>query len=271
MRGMPSGLSCVRNRIAAHASITPMMPPAQARHRDSARSWRIRRVRDPPSAVRMFIFAGPRMGARQNQSRDIAAGNQQHEDDRSREDKKKTPRRADYPFGERAHDGVRALEHSRVERVDSGGDRAEFRFRLRGREVLPQAPDGRTRIFVSRRFLFRSHCPWHPDVGRFPGCLQVLGSVGKGKARRHYADNPVRFRVEYQLFADYLGVAAEARSPQRVPDHSYLTFSGVVVIRSGDSAELRRDAKNVEELSGNARTVNADGAPATRRDSSPLS
>ena len=87
--------------------------------------------------------------------------------------------------------------------------------------------------------------------------------MGKSKARRHYTDDAVRFRVEYQLFADHLGFAAEARSPQRVTDYSYLTFSGMVVIRSGDSAELRRDAENVEELSGHARTANADGAPAT--------
>ena len=78
-----SGAIATSRSTPQYAMTSPATAPAALRSRLSVRSWRTRRPRDAPRLDADGHFAIARRGTRQQQSRDVRACDQQHDDHRS--------------------------------------------------------------------------------------------------------------------------------------------------------------------------------------------
>ena len=77
--------------------------------------------------------------------------------------------------------------------------------------------------------------------------------------RRKDADNRVTFGIQYDLAADYFGVAAKPALPNAVREHYFLIFANLVFVRSKRASQLRADAKHFEIRYRNSLNIKLQG------------
>src|SRR5512146_2889224 len=85
--------------------------------------------------------------------------------------------------------------------------------------------------------------------------LRRRSSGGKRESCRHYANYGVGLRVESDRLADDVRVRPEIAMPKRLRDHHGMRGSGGIVFSGERSSQERFDAKDREEIRGNAVAV----------------
>ena len=201
-----------------------------------------------------------RAGPREQQIRDVRAGDQQHEADRAEHHQQARAHVADDLVLKRddfAALAPRVREHpQRVGLAKIGYARAHLRLRARGGCAGREPGDGLTALTAapqraSRRAIERER---HPDLR--------LGG-GERERRGHDADDFARLAVDQDLAADHVRIGAEALTPQRVADDDGAR-ARQFFIRAKRPAERGRHAERREEVRRHVRADEAFGAAAHR-------
>ena len=143
MRGVPARRDGFERRDTPDAEQhRPSAPPISDSSRLSVRSWRMMRTRSAPSARRTAISRRRAGRARQQQIRDVHAGDEQHEPDGAQQHQQRPPsRRADLLFLERNRVDALAAIRSWIGLLETLREPIERAARLRERHPGLQPAD----------------------------------------------------------------------------------------------------------------------------------
>jgi hypothetical protein len=181
-------------------------------------------------------FVGACRGAREQQIRDVGAGDDENQRDGGEQQVERGSRVADELILQRSDGGALLIVRRRIRGFEAGGDRRHFRLSLFERDAFLQSADDAIVVRRPRRG-FGLHPCRKPDVGL----------AGAAKAGRHHANDRERPLAEADGAANGAGVTAEPPHPELVANDRSQRTAGRFVRRLEDAASLRRDAKDGEE------------------------
>ena len=250
-RGRSGGATAISARTPHDPSSKPAAPPARDSSKLSASSWRTSRQRPAPSAERHRDLTGACCRTREQQVRDVDAGDQEHEADRAEENQQRPLHAFHHRVQQRygAHrvtvDLVRILARQVLL------DAVEIRARLGDGDTVAQPADGGkiVRAALVRRQLVGLEAQRDPD-------LAVAGEI---KAGGEHADDLERRAFERDTLPDDRAVAAVAALPQIVPEQHHLAGARKCVGRGESATELRRHPQHAEKLRVDRAGGHADG------------
>ena len=221
----------------AYASSVPSAPAASERMRLSVSSCRTRRPRPAPSAARTVISRCRARGPRQQQIRDVRAGDQQQQADRAEQH----PDVAGDPARERLLEGQQAdapliRELGRLPLLQVRDDRRQIRFGLRigHARLQPSEQVDVAHAFDDPAALERDR---HVDVRAAPH-----------EALRHDADHGAHGVVQPKLAAEHVRVAAELALPESIAQHHDRLRAGARIVGRRRPPDERRHAHHVERV-----------------------
>ncbi len=160
-----------------------------------------------------------RRGARQQQVRDVRAGDQQDEAHRAEQDEERRAHLSDHGLVQRAHGEAHALVRIGIGGGQARADGGRLGPRRFGGGARIEAPDGR-------------EIPGPPALGTKP--LVVFegpperAAAGEVEARRGHADDRVGHAVQDQGLAHRGGRGAEALPPEALAQHHHPVLAGLV-------------------------------------------
>src|SRR6267143_154906 len=214
--------------------------------------------------------AGPQGGADSNlpfadgcpgeqQVADVAAGDQEQQEDSSKQGVKRVLKIADHEVQERACNHLKLLwiklpgiclreaMHNRIE-IRGGRLQADTLFQTR------QRPDNRGVL--------------HRERSAIGAGTQTKGKPKAGtvsvKALRHDADERPRLAVQKKISAENLGIAMELRLPQAIVHHEHQRRTGPAVFGRENAAKDRRNSQKVKTIRGGVATKETAGALSVR-------
>jgi hypothetical protein len=201
-------------------------------------------------------LALPGRAAREQQARDVGAGDQQQQHCRPGGDRDRRPVRSQDLVRHRHREGAvldagvvlafgRELLRRRAQLL--GGARHARSGHELGRAVVAVVAERREVVLVGR--------PRHVELRGLGRVLVEVG--GQREARRHHADHLVGHAVELDAAPDQGGVAGEAALPQRVAQHHDVRPAGAVFLGRDAAAEKGPRAEHREGARGDEADVDA--------------
>ena len=210
---------------------------------------------------RDLLLAGG--GPRQEQSRDIRAGDEQDDRDRRRWKVGEAAEpflHLDVTAKTRLHAGAGIRVGTRIVTLQARRHRGEFRARLSQRHAGLQPPE---HLDPRRAALAETHSglgvgpPQRHD--RHPDVVRRADLVARERFRGH-ADEGEVMPVEFDSGADDTGIAGKAPLPEPEAHHRERIRVPVALVgRRDQPASRRRDAEHVEVVAGHQLTLHALG------------
>ena len=176
--------------------------------------------------------------AREQQVREVGAGDQQHEGHGAEQDQHRTPDLPDQHFAQRRqadrHPSVQRLLADDVLRhsIEVGGRGCRRRARLEPAEHVEEIVAVRVHVVAGLERHRHEH-------------LQVAAE--ERERRREHADDGVRLGVQRDAGAHDVGIRAETALPQAVREHHHAMRAPLFVRGDETAAHHRRCAKRAEE------------------------
>ena len=187
----------------------------------------------------------------QQQVGDVGAGDQQHEDDRARQEIDCSADITVEKAPERGHHAQRGRHERALTVADVDRACLHARPRILNRSIAREPGDGEHRTLARR-------------AGGIEGQPELLAHGGELERRRHDADDFDDLVVEPDRAADHRPVRPEAAAPEPVAQQDHLP--SLADIRSIDeAAELRRYGEGLQQVAADERAERLGGLVAANQ------